>query len=89
MVTISAAFALALEHYQAGQLPEAEAVCRQILEIEPQHAETRKLLESIAQQHKAQHGEGHERPILISVSAGELIDKITILELKTATHERR
>ena len=37
-VSIPQAFALALQHHQAGRLAEAEALYRQILAAEPQHA---------------------------------------------------
>jgi len=39
MATLSEALALALEHHQAGRLPEAEALYRQILQVDPSHAD--------------------------------------------------
>ncbi len=50
MATIAEAFATALEHHQAGQLPAAEQLYRQILEIEPRHADALHLLGFIYQQ---------------------------------------
>jgi Tfp pilus assembly protein PilF len=38
----------ALKEYQAGRLPEAQALCRQILALEPQHADALHLLGVIA-----------------------------------------
>ena len=38
-VTIDQAFQLALQHHQAGRLAEAEAIYRQILAVEPRHAD--------------------------------------------------
>ena len=47
MPTIPEALALALQQHQSGQLPAAESICRQILEVEPAHAEALHLLEVI------------------------------------------
>ncbi len=49
-VTIQQAFELALQHHQSGQLPEAEALYRQILAVEPRHAEALHLLGVLAHQ---------------------------------------
>ena len=49
-VTVRQAFDLALQHHQAGRLAEAEALYRQILAVEPQHADALHLLGVIAQQ---------------------------------------
>ena len=38
MATISEAFAMAVEHHQAGRLQAAEQIYRQILAVEPNHA---------------------------------------------------
>jgi len=38
-VSIAQAFALAVQHFQSGRLAEAEALYRQILAVEPRHAE--------------------------------------------------
>ena len=40
----------AIEHHQAGRLPEAEAIYRQILAVEPRHADALNLLGVIAAQ---------------------------------------
>jgi predicted O-linked N-acetylglucosamine transferase (SPINDLY family) len=50
MMTVQQAFDLALQHHQAGRLAEAEALYRQILAVEPGHAEALHLLGVIAQQ---------------------------------------
>lgn len=49
-MTIQQAFELALQHHQSGRLPEAEAIYRQILAVEPRHADTLHLLGVIANQ---------------------------------------
>ena len=49
-MTLQQAFDLALQHHQAGRLAEAEAIYRQILAQEPNHADTLHLLGVIAQQ---------------------------------------
>lgn len=43
------ALGLAFEHFQAGRLPEAEAICRKLLEVEPSPADAWHLLGVIAQ----------------------------------------
>jgi protein O-GlcNAc transferase len=45
---ISEVLALALRYYQAGQLQQAEQLYRQILEIDPNHADAWHLLGEIA-----------------------------------------
>jgi tetratricopeptide (TPR) repeat protein len=47
-MTIEQAFQLALAHHQAGRLAEAEAIYRQILTVQPNHANTLHLLGQIA-----------------------------------------
>jgi len=49
-VTIPQAFELALQHHQAGRLAEAEALYRQILTVQPNHAEALHHLGVIAHQ---------------------------------------
>lgn len=44
------AFDLALQHHQAGRLAEAEALYRQILKVQPDHADALHLLGVLAQQ---------------------------------------
>jgi tetratricopeptide (TPR) repeat protein len=44
MVTISAAWAIAIQHHQAGRLQAAAQIYRQILAVEPNHAEALHLL---------------------------------------------
>jgi tetratricopeptide (TPR) repeat protein len=44
MATISEAWTVAVQHLQAGRLQAAEYVCRQILALEPNHAEAWHLL---------------------------------------------
>jgi predicted O-linked N-acetylglucosamine transferase (SPINDLY family) len=50
MATISEAFAIALQHHQAGRLDVAEQIYRQILAAEPNHADSLQLLGLIAYQ---------------------------------------
>ncbi len=50
MATISEAFALAIQHHQGGRLQAAEQVYRQILAVEPNHAQAIHLLGVIAHQ---------------------------------------
>jgi Flp pilus assembly protein TadD len=50
MATIAEAFAAALRRHQAGQLAEAEALYRQILAVDPRHADSLHLLGVIAHQ---------------------------------------
>jgi predicted O-linked N-acetylglucosamine transferase (SPINDLY family) len=47
-MTVPQAFALALQHHQAGRLAEAEAIYRQILAVQPNHADSWHLLGVIA-----------------------------------------
>lgn len=49
-VTIPQAVELALQHHEAGRLSEAEAIYRQILIVQPQHAEAHHLIGVIAHQ---------------------------------------
>ena len=55
IVTIPEALQLALQHHQAGRLGEAENFYRQILAVQPQHADALHLLGVIAHQ-VGQHG---------------------------------
>ena len=66
-ITIPQAFDLALQHHQAGRLAEAEQLYRQILAVEPAHAEASHRLGLIAM------GAGHLEP------AEELIRKAIAL----------
>jgi len=52
-ITVQQASALAVQHYQAGNLGQAEALCRQILSAQPNHAEALHLLGVLA--HHAGH----------------------------------
>jgi predicted O-linked N-acetylglucosamine transferase (SPINDLY family) len=54
VATIPEALALALQYHQAGRLPEAEALYRQILQVEPNHPEALHLLGVMAHQ-QGQH----------------------------------
>ncbi len=47
---ISESLAVALEHHQAGRLPEAEGIYRQILEVEPNYPDAWHLLGVVAHQ---------------------------------------
>ena len=47
-MTIAQAIEVAVQHHQAGRLPEAEAMCRQILAVDPQHGEALHRLGVIA-----------------------------------------
>ncbi len=49
-ITIQQAFELAIQHQQAGRLQEAETLYRQILAVEPRHADSLHLLGLIAHQ---------------------------------------
>ena len=48
MATISEALAIAIQHHQAGRLQAAEQIYRQILAVEPNHADAIHLLGVIA-----------------------------------------
>ena len=48
MATISEALAIAIEHHQGGRLQAAEQIYRQILQVEPNHADALHLLGVIA-----------------------------------------
>ena len=50
MPSIPEALAAALEHRRAGQLPQAEQICREILSVDPQHPQALNLLGVIALQ---------------------------------------
>jgi protein O-GlcNAc transferase len=50
MATISEALAIAIQHHQAGRLQAAEQIYRQILAVEPNHADAWHLLGVIASQ---------------------------------------
>ena len=50
MATISEALAIAIQHHNAGRLQAAEQTYRQILAVEPDHAEALHLLGVIAYQ---------------------------------------
>lgn len=50
MPTIAEALALALEHHQAGRLPAAEQIYRQVLEVQPNNADALHLLGVLARQ---------------------------------------
>jgi len=49
-VTVEQAMQIAVEHHQAGRVQDAESICRQILAVEPNHAESLHLLGLIAGQ---------------------------------------
>jgi len=49
-VTVAQAFDLALQHHRVGRLAEAEALYRQILAVEPRHADALHLLGVVAHQ---------------------------------------
>jgi len=49
-MTVQQAFQLALQHHQAGRLAEAEALYRQILAVDPRHADALHLLGVVAAQ---------------------------------------
>ena len=50
MATISEALALAIQHHQAGRLQDAEQLYRQILAVQPEHADAIHLLGVVASQ---------------------------------------
>jgi protein O-GlcNAc transferase len=50
MATVPEAFAIAIQHHQAGRLPAAEQIYRQILAVQPNHADALHLLGVIASQ---------------------------------------
>jgi Flp pilus assembly protein TadD len=50
MATISEALAIAIQHHQAGRLQAAEQIYRQILALQPNHADAWHLLGLIARQ---------------------------------------
>ncbi|HWE04748.1 MAG TPA: tetratricopeptide repeat protein [Tepidisphaeraceae bacterium] len=47
-ISIKQAFELALQHHQAGRLPEAEQICRHVLAHEPAHPDATRCLGAIA-----------------------------------------
>ena len=57
-MTTAQAHELAIQHYQAGRLPEAEALLRQILAHDPDHAPALQMLGLIA------HQSGHTAPAI-------------------------
>ena len=44
MTTVTAAMEAAVSHHQAGELDQAEDLCRMIIRIDPNHAEALYLL---------------------------------------------
>src|SRR5437867_3291606 len=50
MTTAAELFVLARQYQQAGDLPQAESCCRQVLQIDPGHAEALHLLGGLAYQ---------------------------------------
>src|SRR6516164_9403722 len=50
MATISEAISLAVRHHQAGRLPDAEQIYRQVLAVDPNHPVAWNLLGVIALQ---------------------------------------
>ena len=50
MATISEALSIAMRHHNAGRLQAAEQICRQILAVEPDHADALHLLGVVAYQ---------------------------------------
>ena len=48
---ISQTLQAAQEHHRAGRLPQAETLCKQILQVKPDHPDTLQLLGMIAHQH--------------------------------------
>ncbi len=51
-MTVTDAVASAFERYQSGRLGEAEALCRQIIAVQPQHADALHILGLVAHQTK-------------------------------------
>src|SRR5579859_5853423 len=62
MTTIIEALAIAVQRHQAGQLPEAEAIYRQILAVDANHPDTLALLGALS----AQQGRQREGVDLLS-----------------------
>jgi predicted O-linked N-acetylglucosamine transferase (SPINDLY family) len=56
MQTIPSALALALQHHQAGRMPQAEALYRQVLQADPRNADAWHLL-GVAAYHAGRHDE--------------------------------
>src|SRR5436190_18895849 len=50
MAMMSEAFAMAVQHHEAGQLQAAEQIYRQILAVDPNHVDAQHLLGVIASQ---------------------------------------
>lgn len=46
--TVESALTAAVEHHQRGRLPEAAAIYRQVLAVDPDHADANHLLGVIA-----------------------------------------
>lgn len=70
MATLAQAFELAVTQYQAGHIPEAESICRQILVQVPRQSDTLHLLGVI--EHRA--GRNEEAQKLIERAIGEEAD---------------
>ena len=88
---------LALKHHQAGRLAEAEALYRQVLAVEPRHADALHLLGLIAQQAGSQ-GDAvglfqraiaiHPRAAVFHCNLGISLDKLNRLPEALASYER-
>jgi len=50
MTTLSESLAIALQHHQAGRLPEAEEIYRQVLQQQPNQVDALQLLGVIVYQ---------------------------------------
>ncbi len=68
---------VAIEHHRAGRLPQAEALYRQVLEIDPKYAEALHLLGRLTME----LGEPAEAAELISEAIGINIDPIYLFNL--------
>lgn len=89
MITLAEAIHLARQHQQAGNLAEAEAICRQVLQVESQQVEALYLLSVIAiQVGRADLAIEHVRQVIERhpdyVPAYNLLGAALALEGKTA-----
>ena len=57
MATIPEALAIAIQHHQGGRLPTAVQIYRQILAVEPNHANAIHLLGLISRQVQVRRGD--------------------------------
>jgi hypothetical protein len=91
MTQLEPPLATALGHFQAGRLDEAQDISRQILQRQPDNADALHLLgvlwpevfERMAGELRAKAVPAPRATVQVPIAAGELVDRITILEIKS------